>query len=148
MSTSIHHKEAVFSETDMKNLIRNSLMIAGQELGDAGDHWPVVKNTITDIMHDWEELEIQRAVHAELKRQMKRYLDDMEEVLKTCKPSIRAEAAPHIADLREVYDAAFSTPEEELIDLNDNDELPIHIKRAEAIIDTLFDDSPMEGFYA
>lgn len=147
MATIIKHPTFELRETDMKNLIRNALMVAGHEMGDEGDHWPVVKNTITDVMRDWEELEIERAIHAELKHQMTRYLDDMMEVLKTCKPSVQKEAAPYIRELRDIYDAAFSNPEEEILDLAE-EEKPMHIKRAEAMIDMLFDDSVMEESYA
>ncbi len=147
MATHLQNPTFELREADMKSLIRNALMVAGQEMGKDGDHWPVIKNTITDVMRDWEELEIERTIHAELQHQMSRYLDDMLEVLKTCKPSVQKAAAPYIKELREIYDAAFSTPDEEFYDLSDEDK-PIHIKRAEAIIDTLFDDSVMEENYA
>ena len=28
------------------NLVRNSLLVAGQEMGHDGDHWPVIKSTV------------------------------------------------------------------------------------------------------
>ncbi|MDD3181835.1 MAG: hypothetical protein PHD48_03405 [Alphaproteobacteria bacterium] len=147
MATILKHPTVELHETDMKNLIRNALMVAGHEMGETGDHWPVVKNTITDVMRDWEELEIERTINAELKHQMTRYLDDMQEVLKTCTPSVQKAAIPYIRELRDIYEAAFSPPDEEILDLQE-DEKPMHIKRAEAIIDMLFDDSVMEESYA
>lgn len=147
MATILTHPTFELREEQMKTLIRNALMVAGQEMGEEGDHWPVVKNTITDVMRDWEELEIERAVHTELKKQMTHYLDDMMAILKTCKPAVQQEAEPYIRELRDIYDAAFNEPEEEVIDLAEEDK-PIHIKRAEAMIDMLFDDSAMEEDYA
>ncbi|MGE4352223.1 MAG: hypothetical protein AB7E52_08560 [Bdellovibrionales bacterium] len=149
MATLDTQKPFEISETGMKNLIRNALILAGQEMGEEGDHWPVIKNTVTDVMRDWEELEIERTIQAELKNQMMLYLDNMQEVLKTCKPDVQHAAQPYLKELREIYDAAFTDPAEEFIDLTDESyEPPIHIKRAQAIIDTLFDDSAMEESYA
>ena len=35
-------------------------------MGD-GDQWPVVKDTVYRVMKDWEDLKVERAVHAEMK---------------------------------------------------------------------------------
>ena len=137
------------TETDMKTLIRNALLVAGNEIGESGDHWPVIKNTITDIMRDWEELEIERAVRAEIKTHLYAHLDAMDELLKTCEPAIQTDVAPRLAELREVYDAAFTAPSANVIDLTvERDWIkadhPIHYQRADAILDTLFSDETME----
>lgn len=128
------------TEDDMKTLVRNALMVAGQEMGETGDHWPVIKNTIKDVMRDWEELEVERAVHAEMKRHLYEQLHAMEEVLKTCTPDVKADVAPRLMELREVYDAFFSDVHQETIylaDDEDEEDKPLHIRRAEAIIETL-----------
>lgn len=142
--------ELEIREADIKKLVRNSLMIAGKEMGETGDHWPVIKNTITDVMRDWEELEIERAVHAEIKTHLAAYLAEMEELVKSCNPAVQKDMAPRLAELRAVFEAAFETPELELIDITDEEDAdkPIHIRRAEAIIDTLFDDTAMEVDHA
>lgn len=151
MATHIKPTSYQLSEADMKTLIRNALLVAGHEMGEEGDHWPVVKNTITDIMRDWEALDIERAVQAEIKTHLYAHLDGMEELLKTCPPEMQAQVAPHLAELREVYDAAFQAPEEIVIDLEEevhDENLPLYCKRAEAILDVLFDDNAMEESYA
>jgi acid stress-induced BolA-like protein IbaG/YrbA len=134
------------SEEDVKNLIRNTLLIAGEEMGEDGDHWPVIEETIKDIMHDWEELEIERAVHAEMKKHLYEQLAIMQETLKTCSTEVKGDLAPRLAELKEVYDAFFTevhedviylADEEDELYLADEEEKPLHIRRAEAIIDTL-----------
>jgi len=130
------------SENDMKTLVRNALMVAGQEMGETGDHWPVIKNTITDIMHDWEMLEAERAFQDEMKAHLYGQLKAMEEVLATCSAETQAEVAPRLAELREIYDAHFERPAHETIDLTGDEDAdkPVHIKRAEAILRTLEED--------
>lgn len=130
------------SEKDMKTLVRNALMVAGQEMGESGDHWPVIKNTITDIMSDWESLEAERAFQEEMKEHLYGQLQAMEEVLATCTKETQAEVAPRLQELREIYDAHFVKPDHELIDLTEADDAvkPLHIKRAEAILKTLEED--------
>lgn len=146
MASAIKPTSYQTTEADMKTLIRNALMVAGNEMGETGDHWPVVKNTITDIMRDWEEMEIERTVHAEIKTHLYAHLSAMEEILKTCEPDVQAYIAPRLIQLREVYDAAFEEAGEIVVDMaqpRTGDE-PIHYKRAEAILDVLFDDNMME----
>jgi len=144
--TSINSKEKIhMTESDMKNLVRNALMVAGHEMGEAGDHWPVIKNTIKDVMRDWEQLEIERTVHAEMKRHLYEQLVVMQEILESCKLEVKADVAPRLAELRDVYDAFFEDVKEDVLYLADveeelylaEEETPLHIQRAEAIIDTL-----------
>jgi len=130
------------TENDMKKLVRNALMVAGQEMGESGDHWPVIKNTITDIMHDWEMLDAERAFQDEMKEHLYGQLHAMEEVLSTCETETQKEVAPRLRELREIYDAHFTKPTHETIDLTGDEEAekPLHIKRAEAILSTLEED--------
>lgn len=138
----------VMSEADIKKLMRNTLMVAGQELGADGDHWPVVKQTITDLMRDWEELDMTRAANAEMATHLYSELAKMEAAIADCSPEDRAKAEPLLAELRETYDALFSPVEEILMDLTDEEEdedeapteKPIHIRRAEAIIDAMMEE--------
>lgn len=136
------------SETDMRKLVRNALMVAGQEMGETGDHWPVIKQTIKDVMRDWEDLETERAVHAELKKHLYTQLEEMGEILRTSSPSVREEVTPRLTELREVYDALFTEPKEDILYLDTLDDLyldeadkPLHLRRAEAIIQTLEEDN-------
>jgi len=129
------------TENEMKTLVRNALMVAGQEMGETGDHWPVIKNTITDIMRDWEELHNERAFQAEIKTHLYQQLKAMEEVLDTCEANVKEVVAPRLHELREIYDAHFTAPAHETIDFTDNEiAKPIHLQRAEAILQTLEED--------
>ena len=130
----------VMSEADIKKLVRNALMVAGQELGENGDHWPVIKNTITELMRDWEALDAEREAQAELKKHLYTQLAEIEDIVRNCSPEAQADTAPRLAELRELYDAMFDKTDEVLMDLTDDmneDEKPIHIRRAEAIIKTM-----------
>lgn len=149
MTTHTKQEEAVFdlTETQMQSLVRNALMVAGQEMGEKGDHWPVIKQTVTDVMRDWENLRIEREVHAEMKRHLYQQLAAMEQILLTCPKEEQKTVAPRLAELREIYDAFFTDVEREELYLADDVELylaeaekPLHIRRAEAIIQTLEDE--------
>lgn len=132
------------SEDQMKNLVRNALMVAGQEMGAEGDHWPVIKNTITDIMKDWERVDEQRATYEDLKSHLYGQLSEMEKILKTCTPDVQAEVKPRLTAMREIYDAFYEKVGVQEIFMSDEyfetHDKPQHIKRAEAIILTLEED--------
>ncbi len=128
-------KTKELNEGQMVNLVRNALLVAGHEMGDDGDHWPVIKSTIHQIMQDWETVKTERAVDAELKIQLYTQLEIMENELPNCTPAARAEVAPQLKELREIYDAYFSELDEKSVLIPT--EMPNHIKRAEAIISTL-----------
>lgn len=143
------------TETGLKTLVRNALMMAGTEMGETGDHWPVIKNTINDIMKDWQNLETERAANKEVAKALYGELNDMEKILAKCTPDVQKQIAPRLAELRQTYDAAFTDPDMDVIDLSYVDEVfedeaqkPIHIRRAENIISTLFDDIAEEKDYA
>ncbi len=97
----------------------------------------MIKATIRDLMKDWEELQTERAVQSEMKRHLYAQLETMEGILPTCSPDVQAEVGPQLAELREVYDAYFTEADDDneliLVDI----EPPMHVKRAEAIIETL-----------
>ncbi len=139
-------QETVFemTETQMQALARNALMVAGQEMGAEGDHWPVIKQTITDVMRDWEQLRIEREVHEEMKRHLYEKLAAMEQILLTRPKKEQDSITPLLRELREVYDAFFTDVEKEELYLADDVELylddsekPLHLRRAEEIIKTL-----------
>lgn len=139
--------EMKLTETQMQNLVRNALMVAGLEMGEDGDHWPVIKQTIRDVAQDWENLRIEREVHAEMKKHLYQQLAAMEQVLLSCSKKEREQAAPRLAELREIYDAFFSDVEKEELYLADDTELfldeadkPLHLRRAEAILESLEED--------
>ncbi|MFA6280505.1 MAG: hypothetical protein WC612_06920 [Bdellovibrionales bacterium] len=130
------------TEAQMKTLVRNTLMVAGQEMGAEGDHWPVIKNTITDVMNDWKELEIERNVFEETKKHAAEQLCEMERIFKTCSPEEQKEIRPILDQLQEINDAYFSAIKDETFRPDEceflaDENKPIHIKRAESILSTL-----------
>ena len=122
-------------EEQMVHLVRNTLLVAGQEMG-SGDHWPVVKSTIYSIMQDWEDLKTERNVHIELRRHLGEQLRIMEDELPKCGPDAQAVLGPKIKEFREIYDAHFTDLDKNAI-VYDTEQVPEHIKRMNAIISTL-----------
>lgn len=123
------------TEEQMAHLVRNALLVAGHEMGEEGDHWPVIKSTIQSIMQDFEALQTELNVHAEMKTHLYAQLEKMEKELASCSPEERAIAEPKLRELRAVYDAYFAEVKD--MDLYLGDDKPLHVKRAEAIIKTL-----------
>lgn len=128
-------KSKALSEEQMVHLVRNALLVAGQEMGN-GDQWPVVKDTIYKIMKDWENLKIERAVDAEMKTHLYEQIQEMEKGLEECDPATRADLEPHIKEWREICDAYFADVDENAVIYDEANE-PEHIKRMRAIIDTM-----------
>ena len=125
------------SEEQMVQIVRNALLVAGQEMGD-GDQWPVIKDTIYKIAKDYEDLKIERNVDDELKTHLYAQLKGMEAGLVTCSPEMRAKLEPKVKELRDVCDAYFSDVDRSAI-VYDADEAPEHVKRMRAILATLED---------
>lgn len=125
--------EVRITEDQLVGLVRNALLVAGQEMGETGDHWPVIKATIYSIMKDWETLKTERNVHEELRIHLYAELDRLEEILATRPLESQAIDGPKLKKLREIYDAHFTPPADDETLLDDDDK-PMHVKRAEAII--------------
>ena len=126
------------SEEQMVHLVRNALLVAGQEMGD-GDQWPVIKDTVYRIMKDWEDLKVERNVDAELKIHLYAQLKGMEAGLAECTPGVRAVLEPRIKELHEVCDAYFSDIDVDIVEY-DEENAPEHIKRMKSILNTMEDD--------
>lgn len=124
------------SEEQMVGILRNALVIAGQEMGEKGDHWPVIKATVLSLANDWENLKIEREVDAEMKNHLYHELSRMEEYLDDCSPKFRASLEPKLIELREIYDAYFTKVPASSLYVDDKD-IPTHIQRAEIILETL-----------
>jgi hypothetical protein len=126
------------NEAQLVGLVRNALLVAGQEMGEEGDHWPVINSTIQSIMKDWEEVQIERNVFDEVKNQFRITLKELETLCQECPEEVRPQIRAIIIKLFEIYNACFTPVETNLY--ADEDTLPVHIKRAKAIIKTLEDD--------
>ncbi|MDE2029104.1 MAG: hypothetical protein KGI97_00910 [Alphaproteobacteria bacterium] len=126
-------------EEQMVHLVRNALLVAGQEMGD-GDQWPVIKSTIYDLMRGWEDTKANRNVCREVKKHCASVIAELESMHDECEPELRKEMDKTIAELRELYDAAFSEVDIQNMSVNE-DSLPIYMKRAKHIIQTMEDDN-------
>jgi len=126
--------QQAMSEEKMVHLVRNALLVAGQEMGD-GDQWPVIKDMIYKIMKDYENLKIERNVDAELRVHLYEQLAEMEAGLTESSAEAHALLEPKVRELREVCDACFSELDRNAV-AYDEDEAPAHIKRMKAILTT------------
>jgi len=124
---------AAEDEERMVFMVRNALLVAGQEMGN-GEEWPVVKDTIYKIMQDWENLKIERAVSDELQKHYASIIDNLVNNLHLCPEDLRPKAEEMIKELRELYHARFDPVTEIHVD---PDDLPMHTKRMMAIVQTL-----------
>lgn len=132
MTTTVHMTDA-----EAVMLVRNALLIAGQEMGD-GDHWPVIKSTVNAIMKDYDELLAEREVHAEMKRSLYEQLEEMERILPTCPQEEQEQVGPLLEKLRGIYDAHFTAIDEDKV-VVDEDDVPEHVKRASLIMQELME---------
>jgi hypothetical protein len=125
------------TETQMVGMIRNAVLVAGYEMGKEGDHWPVINDTIHSIARDWQEVQTQKDVDAELQVHLYEQLAAMEQELPNCDPQLRAELEPKLKELREIYDSYFMPLSRSAIVPILDCEIPMYLKRAEAIVETL-----------
>ena len=131
----------ISTEEQMVGLVRNALLVAGHEMGDEGDHWPVINSTIASIMKDLEALQTELNVSAEIKIHFGEIIRKLEEGLHLCEAELRPEAEKLVKNLREIYEARFAPMDMTTIEVPADMEIPVHIKRAEAIIKTLEDEN-------
>jgi len=124
------------TEAQKVRLVRNSLLVAGHEMGAEGDHWPVIKSTIQSIEKDWENLQTERNVYAEMRTHIGKALADLEKALPLCPVDVRPQMNKMMEELWELYEAQFSRVDESSITVSEG-EMPVYIKRAKTIIKTL-----------
>lgn len=127
------------SEAQLLHLARNALLVAGQEMGE-GDHWPVINATIHQLMQDYEALQTERNLHAELKTHLYAKLAEMGRSAQHMPAGQRKAVAAKLAELQEVCSAFFTEADYRHMALSD-EELPSHVKRLKYLIETLLVDS-------
>ncbi len=137
--SAVHATNPTMSEEQAVHLVRNSLLVAGSEMGAEGDHWPVIKTTIHSIMRDWESLQIERNVEAELKTHYNAMISNLERNLHLCPIDLQPAAIKMIGEMRQLYQARFE-PAEMTMYVNCDADIPIHIKRMNEIVKTLEND--------
>jgi hypothetical protein len=130
------HTAPALSDEETFSLLRNALLVAGDELGGKeGDHWPVVKQTIHELSRDVEERRLNRQADAEMKRHLYAILREAEADVKKLSKAEQDEALPKIKELREIFDAYFEPAEVDELVLEDIP-MPQHVKTAAAILET------------
>ena len=129
-------ESAKMTEEQIVSLVRNALIVAGQEMGNDGDHWPVIKSTIHNIMKDWEDLKTERNVSLEVKKHYDKMLADLEDLASQTTDKVKSDIEEAISQIRVLTDACFAKVDENNLYFGE-DEIPIHAKRAQAIIKSL-----------
>ncbi len=124
------------TEEQTVHLVRNALLVAGEEMGPEGDHWPIVTDTIHKFMQDWEQLKIERNVHEEMKKHLYAELQAMIDSMPNCPEDQREQSWATIKELQDIFDAYFSPIDESQLTLAEEDK-PEHVRRAEFLMDYL-----------
>jgi hypothetical protein len=124
------------TEEQAVNLVRNALLVAGQEMGAEGDHWPVIKSTVHGIMKDFENLKVERNVFAEYKKHYEDMIRQMQTLCSNSPEDIKPVIRESIFELIEIYNATFSPINDEVGHVGE-EARPLHLKRAELIVKSL-----------
>lgn len=126
------------NEAQRVGLLRNAILVAGYEMGEEGEHWPVINDTIHKIARDWEESKLQKDADAEMKIHAYEQLDVIEQkIAQEPDTKLRQEMKIRFDHLRESFDAYFSPVDNKAIIPLSDEEIPDYIKRVDVIISTL-----------
>lgn len=105
--------------TENKSLLhmaRNALLEAGHDIGEDGEHWRLIKDTMGGLARAYEALKIEEEVTDQLRVHMKDALDSYETLLEGFANELDAEVLSElrrfITELREVYNARFDDLDE------------------------------------
>ncbi len=93
-------------ETLLK-LMKNGLMVAGHEMGPAGDHWPALKAISNGLDREFEELGRDEAVLGELEFHIAEALRKLEEAAEHFSPEIRVKTETLLRELWDHYYSIF-----------------------------------------
>jgi hypothetical protein len=100
----------------------------------------VINSTIDSLMKDWESVEIEHNVQAELKANFLYTIEELKSIHKDSPDSFKPRIQTAIDQLQEIYDAAFAEADDSKTSIKPKD-FPPYIARAEAILKTLEDDN-------
>jgi hypothetical protein len=106
------------------NTVKNSLMIAGHEMGPVGDHWPAIRTIIKGVDKEFETMQRNEAVAGELEFHIADALRQVEEAAEQATGERKAQIEAFARDMWSRYYAIFepverknrATPEELLGD--------------------------------
>jgi hypothetical protein len=113
---------------------RAAIIKAGKDMGEYGDHWPLIQSVLRDISKDYDEYQAERAIFEIIVGEVRHTLADLEDMLKTAndhdKPLIK-ETHQKISALLQQQLADFSLLDD--MDFNDMP-MPKHIAHADNIL--------------
>lgn len=135
-------------DASLLNMARNALLVAGHEMGQDGDHWPVIKAAVHGLARAYEAMKIEEEVTNQLKLHMKAALDEYQALVESHGDELdhqqKIELQRFINDMREIYNARFDpvvsnddNPMAELMRLATGTDGMLPFERAAAIIRTL-----------
>lgn len=97
--------------TSLLHMARNALLEAGHEIGEDGEHWRIIKDTMAGLARAYEALKIEEEVSDQLRVNMKDALDSYETLLEGFAGELDADVLTElrrfVAELRDVYNARF-----------------------------------------
>ena len=97
----------------MLNMARNALLVAGHEMGESGDHWPVIKAAVHGLARAYEAMKIEEEVTRQLRTHMKAALDEYAQLLDEHGDELdlaqRRELETFVGNMRELYAARFES---------------------------------------
>jgi hypothetical protein len=103
-----------------------------------GDHWPVIKATATSIMKDYEDWKIEHNVLDEVKTHFQSMIRELQALRDESPAKVRKEIDGTIISMLELYNASFSPVHEHDMYIDENN-MPLHMKRAKNIVKLLED---------
>lgn len=99
------------NNASLLHMARNALLEAGHEIGEDGDHWKIIKDTMAGLARAYEALKIEEEITDQLRVHMKDALDSYSNLLESfaseLEPDVLAELRKFVAELRDVYNARF-----------------------------------------
>jgi hypothetical protein len=105
-------------DTNILHIARNALLVAGQEMGAEGDHWPVIKATVHGIAREYDQLQAERRVSAELKKHIAGALEEYERIVAASPEDLARDLRPIVRDMWDVFHARFDPVDEDLEQLS------------------------------
>lgn len=120
--------------------VKNSLMIAGHEMGPVGDHWPAIHTVVKGVEKEFDAMHRNEAVVGELEFHIADALRQVEEAAAAASPEMKPQIEAFAREMWERYYAIFEPVEKKFRpspeDLLGEDLSPIkHMRAAMNIIE-------------
>jgi len=116
---------------------REALLAAGHKMGETGDHWPVINDTISKMMKGWGDYCARKEHDEDMKPRLYEDLRNMEMDVEYCDPAVQPEIRAKLKELRELYDAYYTPLDPAASAPVREEELPDYAKRAVTILEMI-----------